>query len=79
MNTFGLELIDSHDARNWLMLVLSTPVVWYAGWIFIGGAWTSLRSRALNRSIAITVTINLQLISARSEPLIQLRSGAVAK
>src|SRR5207248_8519211 len=46
VNTFGIELIDSHDARNWLMLALSTPVVWYAGWIFIGGAWTSLRKRA---------------------------------
>jgi P-type Cu2+ transporter len=57
VNTFGLELIDSHDARNWLMLVLSTPVVWYAGWIFIGGAWTSLRSRALNMSVLVATGV----------------------
>jgi Cu2+-exporting ATPase len=50
-NTFGIELIDSMDARNWLMLALSAPIVWYAGWIFIGGAWTSLRQRSLNMSV----------------------------
>jgi Cu2+-exporting ATPase len=57
VNTFGLELIDSHSARNWLMLVLSAPVVWYAGWIFIGGAWTSLRSRALNMSVLVATGV----------------------
>jgi Cu2+-exporting ATPase len=54
---FGLELVKSEAARNWLMLVLSTPVVWYAGWIFIGGAYTSLRSRALNMSVLIAVGV----------------------
>ena len=47
VNSFGLELVGSQDARNWIMLVLSAPIVWYAGWIFIGGAWTSLRNRAM--------------------------------
>ena len=42
VNTFDLELIASMDARNWLMLVISAPIVWYAGWVFIAGAWTSL-------------------------------------
>ena len=54
---FGLELVRDEAARNWLMLVLSTPVVWYAGWIFIGGAYTSLRSRALNMSVLIAVGV----------------------
>ena len=57
VNTFGIELIGSHDARNWLMLVLSAPVVWYAGWIFIGGAWTSLRSRALNMAVLVATGV----------------------
>ena len=39
------------------MLILSTPVVWYAGWVFIGGAYTSLRSRALNMSVLVAVGI----------------------
>jgi len=57
VNFFGLEIVSSETARNWLMLVLSTPVVWYAGWIFIGGAYTSLRSRALNMSVLIAVGV----------------------
>jgi len=42
-DAFGIHLLTSLDARNWLMAALSTPVVWWAGWIFIGGAATSLR------------------------------------
>ena len=57
VNFFDLEIVKSEIARNWLMLVLSTPVVWYAGWIFIGGAYTSLRSRALNMSVLIAVGV----------------------
>ena len=54
---FGLELIESLDARNWLMLALSAPVVWYAGWVFLGGAWTSLRSGALNMSVLVATGV----------------------
>ena len=54
---FGLEIIDSQAVRNWLMLFLSAPVVFYAGWIFIGGAYTSLRLRALNMSVLIAVGV----------------------
>jgi P-type Cu2+ transporter len=57
VNTFDLELTGSQTARNVAMLVLSTPLVWYAGWVFIGGAYTSLRSRALNMSVLVAVGI----------------------
>ena len=57
VNFFGLELVGSETARNWLMLVLATPVVWYPGWIFIGGAYTSLRQRALNMSVLVAVGV----------------------
>jgi len=57
VNTFGLELVGSENARNVIMLVLSTPIVWYAGWIFIGGAGTSLRHRQLNMSVLIAVGV----------------------
>jgi P-type Cu2+ transporter len=57
VSTFGIEPIHSQGARNWLMLVFSTPVVWYAGWIFIGGAWTSLRHRALNMSVLVATGV----------------------
>ena len=39
------------------MLVLTLPVVWWAGWIFIGGAWTSLRHRALNMSVLVATGV----------------------
>jgi P-type Cu2+ transporter len=57
VNTFGIELLESEGVRNWLMLVISVPVVWYAGWIFIGGAWTSLRNRALNMAVLVATGV----------------------
>jgi P-type Cu2+ transporter len=57
VNTFGIELLGSDDARNWSMLVISAPVVWYAGWIFIGGAWTSLRNGALNMAVLVATGV----------------------
>jgi P-type Cu2+ transporter len=57
VNTFGIELLDSETARNWLMLVLSAPIVWYAGWVFIGGAYTSLRSRTLNMAVLVATGV----------------------
>jgi Cu2+-exporting ATPase len=56
MNTFGLDLVRTSRA-NWLMLLFSTPVVWWAGWIFIGGAVTSLRFRQLNMSVLIATGV----------------------
>ena len=56
MNTFGLRLVGTQTA-NWLMLAFSTPVVWWAGWPFIGGAARSLRYRALNMSVLITTGV----------------------
>ena len=56
VNTFGLELVEMR-AANWLMLLFSTPVVWWAGWPFIGGAATSLRYRQLNMSVLIATGV----------------------
>ncbi|MBX6341170.1 MAG: heavy metal translocating P-type ATPase, partial [Thermomicrobiaceae bacterium] len=54
--TFGLHLV-SPAAANWLMLAFSTPVVWWSGWPFIGGAARSLRYRALNMSVLIATGV----------------------
>jgi len=56
-NLFGLDLPTGPFNNNWLMLVLSTPVVWWAGWIFIGGAIRSLRHRALNMSVLVATGV----------------------
>src|SRR5918996_5902947 len=39
------------------MLVLSAPIFWYAGWVFIGGAWTSLRYRMLNMAVLVATGV----------------------
>jgi Cu2+-exporting ATPase len=56
-DAFGIHVVSSLDARNWLMAALSTPVVWWAGWIFIGGAATSLRQRSLNMSVLVATGV----------------------
>ncbi len=53
----GLHLPTFGLPPAWLMLALSTPVVWWAGWIFIGGAFVSLRYRALNMSVLIATGV----------------------
>ena len=56
-DTLGLRPVHSLTARNIIALVLATPVVFYAGWVFIGGAYTSLRSRALNMSVLVATGV----------------------
>jgi Cu2+-exporting ATPase len=56
-NTLGLELVPSMGARNLLMLLISAPIVWWAGWVFIGGAVSSLRSGALNMSALVATGV----------------------
>ncbi len=53
---FGVKLPAPLDP-NWIMFILSTPVVWWAGWIFIGGAYQSLKHRALNMSVLIATGV----------------------
>ncbi|HET8645259.1 MAG TPA: ATPase P, partial [Vicinamibacteria bacterium] len=53
----GIRLPTFGIPPAWIMLALSTPVVWWAGWIFIGGAWVSLRYRTLNMSVLIATGV----------------------
>jgi Cu2+-exporting ATPase len=55
-NLFGLNLPAPLPA-NWLMLLLTTPVVFWAGWMFIGGAWSALRARTLDMSVLIATGV----------------------
>lgn len=44
---FAISMIWHHRAEwiNWLLLVLTTPVVFIAGWGFIAGAWSALKQK----------------------------------
>ncbi|MGE0688528.1 MAG: heavy metal translocating P-type ATPase, partial [Dehalococcoidia bacterium] len=54
---FGLNLPTGPFTHNWLMFLLATPVVLWGGWIFIAGAFTSLRHGALNMSVLIATGV----------------------
>ncbi len=55
-NLLGLRLPEPIPA-NWILLLLTTPVVFWTGSIFITGAYRSLRRRALNMSVLISVGV----------------------
>jgi P-type Cu2+ transporter len=57
MNLLGLRLPTFGLDENLIMLLLSTPVVFYSGWIFISGAYHSLRRRTLNMSVLIATGV----------------------
>jgi len=57
MNLLGVNLPTFGLDMNLIMLVLSTPVVFYAGWMFIAGAYHSLRRRTLNMSVLIATGV----------------------
>ena len=45
---FDLHALLPHGATSWLLLVLATPVVLWAGWPFFVRGWQSVRTRNLN-------------------------------
>ena len=56
-DVFRIDLPAGPFNMSWIMLVLSTPVVWWSGWIFIAGAVRSLRHRSLNMSVLIATGV----------------------
>lgn len=44
-------------ARSWILFALTTPVVFWCGWMFISGAYQALRSRKLDMSVLIAVGV----------------------
>ena len=42
---------------NWLLFILTTPIVFWAGSIFIAGAYYSLKSRKLNMSVLVSTGV----------------------
>ncbi len=56
INFFKLNL-PSLIPVNWLLFILTTPIVFWAGSIFIIGAYYSLKSRKLNMSVLIATGV----------------------
>ena len=57
MNLLGVRLPTFGLGENVIMLLLSTPVVFYSGWIFISGSYHSLRRLTLNMSVLIATGV----------------------
>ncbi len=53
----GLRLPLSAAVRSWTLLALTTPVVFWCGWIFIAGAYHALASHRLDMSVLIVVGV----------------------
>jgi Cu2+-exporting ATPase len=57
MNLLGIMLPTFGLSMDLIMLLLTTPVVFYAGWMFIAGAYHSLRRRVLNMSVLVATGV----------------------
>ena len=55
------EIIKPHN-RQWLELVLATPVVFWGGWVFFVRCWQSLVSRNLNMFTLIGIGVGIAWI-----------------
>ena len=53
----GITLPIAAVTRSWILLALTTPVVFWCGWMFLSGAYDSLRSRKLDMSVLISVGV----------------------
>lgn len=42
---------------RWAQLVIATPVVFYAGWPFLDGAWRALRTGSVNMDVPVALSI----------------------
>jgi hypothetical protein len=60
----GLRMMVSPAVANWLGLALSTPVVWYCGWVFIAGSYYAFRSRRLDMSVLIATGVLAAYLSS---------------
>ncbi|MHB1376898.1 MAG: copper-translocating P-type ATPase [Candidatus Humimicrobiaceae bacterium] len=56
VNIFKLKL-PSPIPVNWLLLILTTPVVFWTGSVFITGAYFSLKNKKLNMSVLISTGV----------------------
>ncbi len=62
---FRPELINGliePKIRQWIELLLSTPVVWWGGWIFFKRGWQSIITRNLNMFTLISIGVGIAWI-----------------
>ena len=55
-NILGLRLLEPIPA-SWIMFLLTTPVYFYSGWIFLYSTYKALQAKTLNMAVLIAVGI----------------------
>jgi P-type Cu2+ transporter len=55
-DTLGIHL-PAPLPTNWMMLIFSTPVVFWSGWMFVSGAYFGLKSRILDMNVLIATGV----------------------
>ena len=53
----GVPMLVHPPLAGWLGLLLSTPVVWWCGWIFLAGSFWALKRRRLDMSVLIATGV----------------------
>ena len=53
----GIRIPINPHSRSWIIFALTTPVVFWCGWIFIAGAYQSIKTRKLDMSVLISVGV----------------------
>jgi len=53
----GMADIINPKTRQWVELALSTPVVWWGGWLFFERGWRSIVTRNLNMFTLISIGV----------------------
>ena len=60
----GLPMLVEPPLSSWLGLLLSTPVVWWCGWVFISGSYYALARRKLDMSVLIATGVLAAYLSS---------------
>ena len=67
LDTSGQMPLPTRDFFRWITFLVSTPVVFYAGWPFIIGAWRELRHRRLGMDTLIATSTLLAYFASVAE------------
>lgn len=67
LDTAGEMPLATRDFFRWITFLVSTPVVFYAGWPFIDGAWRELRHRRLGMDTLIAGSTLLAYFASVAE------------
>jgi Cu2+-exporting ATPase len=68
---FGTGELDpaTRDFFRWVTLLVATPVVFYAGWPFLAGAWRQLKMRTPGMDLLVAVSVLLAWAASVVETL----------